>query len=198
MTGIIPPDKDPELIDVKLILKYQTHVDKSKSHKRMKAGLARVKYLRCGRLFVLLATHGKSPIFQKETLKDARYYPISLRGYSISINPQTKRVTTRLHRNLMRRLEKRMLERARWGEGPWKRFFWRFPYRPYAGVRTCVFSLLKTLNVARRAFRLKPINWRSCVRKKMPIVPAYLPASPEVIDCLRCFPPLPVSKALKP
>lgn len=191
-TGRIPEDKDPELIDVKLILKYQTHTARSKNHRRRKAGLACVKYLRCGRIFVLLATRGKSPIFQQETLKDARSSPLVLWGYSIGVNPQTLKVTTKVHRDTMRKLERRILERARWSERSWKAFFWRFPFRPYAGVRTCVFTLLRALNQARKAFRLKPLNWRSCVRKKMKSIPAYIPASPEVLDCLRCFPPLPL------
>jgi len=196
-TGIIPKDKDPELIDVKLILKYQTHAPKSKSYRRQKAGIARVKYLRCGRLFVLLATHGKSPIFQQEKLKDARNHPIALKGYSISINPETLKVTIRVHKTTMHRLEKMIFNRVRWRQDVWKRFFWRFPFRPYAGVRTCVFTLLRSLNQARRAFRLPPIHWRTCVRKKMAIMPAYIPTSPEVLDCLRCFPPLPVTTRKK-
>ncbi len=198
-TGRIPEGKDPELIDVKLILKYQTHTARSKNHRRRKAGLACVKYLRCGRIFVLLATHGKSPVFQQENLRDARSSPLVLWGYSIGVNPETLKVTTKVHRDTMRRLEKRILERAMWSEKSWKAFFWRFPFRPYAGVRTSVFTLLRNLNQARKAFRLKPIAWRSCVRKKMKSVPAYVPTSPEVLDCLRCFPPLPLpgGKGLK-
>ncbi len=191
-TGRIPKDKDAELIDLKLIVKYQTHTAQSKNYRKRKAGLASVKYLRYGRTFVLLATHGKSPIFQDEKLKDARSSPLVLWGYSIGVNPQTHKVTIKLHRDTVKRLEMLVMKRVRWSQKSWERFFWRIPFRPYSGVRTNVFAVLKVLNQARRAFRLRPIDWRRCVRKRVASKPSYIQSSQEVIDCLQCFPPMPV------
>lgn len=54
--------------------------------RRKKAGVASVQYLRYRRFFVLLATHGRHPIFQEEekNIRDARRTPIRFAGYSIS------------------------------------------------------------------------------------------------------------------
>lgn len=59
VTGLVPPNKDPSAIDAKLVAKYGAHLSRQQRARRKLAGLANVHYLRCGRWWVLLATHGK-------------------------------------------------------------------------------------------------------------------------------------------
>src|SRR5437762_11820051 len=86
VTGEIPERKDPRGVDEKLVAKYGLASGKTSRARRKAAGLANVQYLRYGRLFVLLSTPGKHPIFdeEREFIRDARKVPIKFGGYSIS------------------------------------------------------------------------------------------------------------------
>jgi hypothetical protein len=85
VTGQIPPDKDPQQVDEKLIDKYDIAVSRSTRWRRKKAGTANLHYLRHERFFVLLATHGKHRFFEEEQerIRDSRQISIQFSGYSI-------------------------------------------------------------------------------------------------------------------
>src|SRR5437870_4167820 len=61
VVGEVPPGKDPRRVDEKLVARYQVDLSKWARARRKRAGLANLQYLRHGRLFVLLATHGMHP-----------------------------------------------------------------------------------------------------------------------------------------
>ncbi len=84
--GWIPLNKDPEAVDSKLIEKYGIDVSKWERARRKKAGRANLHYLRHGRHFVLIATHGLHPFFDEEAanIRDIRRVPFKLGGYSVS------------------------------------------------------------------------------------------------------------------
>lgn len=80
--GWIPIDKDPEAIDRKLIDRYGIDVSKWERARRKRAGLANLHYLRFGRTFVLIATHGQHWFFEAEAkaIRDIRRVPFKLGG----------------------------------------------------------------------------------------------------------------------
>jgi hypothetical protein len=84
--GQVPEGKDPRKVDEKLINRYQLDLSKWARARRKRAGLANLQYLRFGRFFVLLATHGAHTFFEEEAMaiRDAWKTPIRFRGYAIS------------------------------------------------------------------------------------------------------------------
>lgn len=187
---MIPRGKDAELIDAKLITKYQTHLYKQKAYRLHKGGKAIVKYVRLGNLGILLATKGESAFFQDEQWKDARDNPLVLFGYSISINRETGKVSVRLHRETQRRLKKFLMT---WGNRRsrewWESWIRKFPFSSYAGVRDNLFALIRFLNDNRKSFKQLPIEWKRCVRKKIKPVVCLKESSAELLALLAwCYP----------
>jgi len=85
VTGWIPEGKDAATIDRKLTDKYDCLISKSSRWRRKKLGKANVRYIRCGRFFVLIATKGDHDFFHEEAnIHDIRKTPIKFGGYSIS------------------------------------------------------------------------------------------------------------------
>jgi len=79
VTGTIPAHKDPTKSDKKIIHQYGIDVSKWARGRRKKRGLANVHYLRCGRLFILIACHGAHDFFSKEfSIQDIRRRPLRL------------------------------------------------------------------------------------------------------------------------
>ena len=87
VSGIIPPGKDPEAVDEKLLVKYGIGMSRSSRARRKAVGIANVHYLRYQRRFFLLATHGFHPFYDNEikNIRDARRIPIKFEGDSISV-----------------------------------------------------------------------------------------------------------------
>ena len=81
----IPPEKDPTLIDCKLVALYGVTRCRVTRMRRRKQGLANVQYVRFGHSFVLLATEGHHPIFENLRTFDIRSAPLYFRGYSIGV-----------------------------------------------------------------------------------------------------------------
>jgi hypothetical protein len=86
VSGTVPDKKDPRETDQKILKQYGIEVSKFTRARRKKAGAANLHYLRHGRFFVILATHGKHPFFTQERacIRDARETPIRYEGYSVS------------------------------------------------------------------------------------------------------------------
>ncbi|MCA9042412.1 MAG: hypothetical protein KDA65_18810 [Planctomycetaceae bacterium] len=86
VSGRIPPGKDAEQIDQKLIEKYDINISERKRIARKKQGLANMQYIRYQDFFLLLVSQGHHPIKQREKkqIRDCRRRPIKFRGYSIS------------------------------------------------------------------------------------------------------------------
>ena len=84
--GEIPEKKDPRLVDERIVAKYDIAIGKTARARRKAAGFANIQYLRFERSFLLLATHGKHPFFDKEgsLIRDAREHPIKFGGYAVS------------------------------------------------------------------------------------------------------------------
>jgi len=112
VVGTVPDGKEPADVDRKLIRRYGIDISKWARARRKRSGLANVHYLRHGRFFVLLATHGLHPVFQHEAnvLRDCRRAPIRFAGYSVSCRGGHAHV--RIEKDTYLELKAWMLERS--------------------------------------------------------------------------------------
>ena len=183
---VIPAGKDAETIDAKLILKYKTFHPRHTVSRHRRKGLASVKYIRCGNIGYLFATHGRSDFFINEKHRCAFDTPFYLAGYAVSVNRETGKVRVSLHREYQRRLKRFITtwgnrRNAQW----WVNWFNRNYFFQYRGVSDDLFSLIKILNANRRDFKLDPIPWEEVLGKKLPASRALLePSSKELLDLL--------------
>lgn len=178
-------DADTLLVDANLILSYGCHLSKVRMFRRRKAGLASVRYVRCGRLALLLATDGQSAFFEREVWRDAVTDPLALAGYSLRVNKDTGKVSCRIHRKAQKQVRRHFLENVRQDVRWWEATIKAFPFLAFAGVRDNLFHELRELNYARKLLRLPPIDWRRCVKKKFKVEKVFLDTPPEIADLIR-------------
>jgi len=163
VTGCMPEGKDAAVIDAKLVAKYGTDLTRQTRARRKRLGISSVQYLRYGRFFVLLVTHGRHRLFDEEAalVRDIRRVPLKFAGYSISYRRggRTREGTpdARWHSHVeidqkrYRELEAWFLEMAvRRSVAQLALEFYRLPFEPYAPVRRQMLRLLRKVNEARR------------------------------------------------
>ena len=175
VSGFIPEGKDPAQVDVKLLRKYRVAIDKWERHRRKKAGLANVQYLRHDRRFLVLATDpfGKHPFFEEEQgIRDAREVPIRVGEYELSY--RGGRVWVRIARDRLKALRAYLLDIAtRRSAQDLAEEFRSLPFEPYRPVRYQLFRLLEEVNdLRKRAGGLKAVP-ESAVRFKRRIVRVF-------------------------
>ncbi|HJT76569.1 MAG TPA: hypothetical protein VJ739_05145 [Gemmataceae bacterium] len=177
--GEIPEGKDPRRVDEKLVTRYQIDLSKWARARRKRAGLANLQYLRHGRLFVLLATHGAHEFFEEEasSIRDARKTPIRFRGYSISYRNGHPHVRIELEE--YKRLKAYFLELAlhRSAERLGSELA-RLPFEPYAPVRVQLLAVLRSINRERKRAGFEPVP-RSCFRFVRRVCRPFEPAGPD-------------------
>ena len=71
--GIVPERKEPRGIDRKLIAKYGIGVSQKERCRRKRGGLANMQYIRHGRFFLMLATHGRGDFFARKPDRSAMH-----------------------------------------------------------------------------------------------------------------------------
>jgi hypothetical protein len=164
VTGEIPEGKDPANVDKKLLTRYEIDLSKWARARRKRAGMANLQYIRFGRFFVLLATHGVHPFFEEEasSIRDARKTPIRFRGYSISYRNGHPHV--RIEQEEYKRLKAYFLELSlhRSAEGP-GRELGRLPFEPYSPIRRQLLAVLRAVNEERKRAGFDPVP-KSCFR----------------------------------
>lgn len=151
VVGEVPEGKDPQRVDEKLIARYQIDLSKWAKARRKQFGHANLQYLRFGRLFLLLATHGQHEFFDEEaaSIRDARKTPIRFQGYSISYRGGHPHV--RIEQSTYKQLKAyfsdlalhRSVERLECE-------LTRLPFEPYAPVRRQLLALLRAVNNERK------------------------------------------------
>jgi hypothetical protein len=169
VSGWVPAGKDPRAVDGKLLDKDVIAVSRQARARRKRAGLANLHYLRHGRLFVLLATHGKHRFFEEEgaRVRDIRRLPLHVAGYSVTYRPgQFKHrvgsdgpaepddrwhARVQIGREAYRDLKAYFLERAvRTPAEALGRELYAVPFESYARVRQQMLNVLRLVNEARR------------------------------------------------
>jgi hypothetical protein len=164
VAGEIPEGKDPRKIDQKLVARYDIDISKWERARRKQAGLASLQYLRFGRFFLLLATHGKHPFFVGEasSIRDVRQTPIRFRGYAISYRGGHPHVRIDLdeYRRLKAYFVAQSIHRA---AEQLATELGRLPFEPYAPIRRQLLAVLRAVNRERKrsGFELVP---KTCFR----------------------------------
>jgi hypothetical protein len=163
VTGCVPSGKDPRRIDAKLVEKYEIDVSRAARSRRKQLGKANLQYLRHGRFFVILATHGRHRFFEDEAtcIRDIRRVPLKFGGYSISYRPgkdagdgnarPAGHSHVQIDREHYRELQALLVDLAvhRSAESLTLEFY-RLPFEPYAPIRRQMLRLLRTVNQTRK------------------------------------------------
>jgi len=174
VSGIIPKGKDPAAVDAKLIARYGIDITKWARARRKRAGLGNMQYLRHGRFFVLLATHGQHPFFEDEPgFRDARRHPIQFHGYSIGYRRGAdgkSHPSVRIHVQTYRQLKAYLLDLAlRRPVEVLAEQFRSLRFVPYAPIRRQYLNLLRAVNRQRQIANLEMVPI-ACLRlRRRPI-----------------------------
>jgi hypothetical protein len=174
--GEVPQDKDPAKVDAKLIARYGIERSKSARYRRKQAGFANIQYLRFGRRFVLLATHGESPFFEEEAkcIHDFRERPLVVGGYSIGYRRGQGKwhPSVRIEINRYRELKALFLEMAvhRSAEEIAGKFL-RLDFEPYAPVRAQLFSMVRAVNRVRKTAGFEEVSRTPFRVRRAPVRP---------------------------
>lgn len=162
VTGQIPENKDPAIVDRKLLTKYDIDITERQRAYRKQQGLANMQYIRFERWFILLITDGHHPFKQQEKnqIRDCRRHPIKFSGYSISyrrsgLTPKggtapkwhsCVRIDNRNYRQLKALFLKQATHRS---ADNLSQEFARLPFSRFAPIRRQLLTLLRAINKAR-------------------------------------------------
>ena len=190
VTGRIPVEKDPLLVDRKLTQKYAASISRAARARRKQLGQANVRYVRHDRFFVLLATKGRHPFFEEEkaSLRDIRHVPLRYAGYSISYRRGGRardggadgkwHAHVAIAQEPFRELQAYWVEQAtRWSARRFALEFYGLPFEPYAPVRRQLLRLLRDVNRVRKRAGKKPIPYAVLPLRRR-IVRPFDPATP--------------------
>ncbi len=147
VAGRVPNGKDPPRVDAKLVERYGIGISKWTRARRKRLGLANMQYIRHGRFFVLLATHGSHPFFKTEKLsiRDVRRTPVKYGGYAVSYRDGHPHV--RIERREYLRLRSWLLDvAAARGASGVRAELSALRFEPYAPVRRQLLNLLRAAN----------------------------------------------------
>jgi hypothetical protein len=196
VVGRIPFEKEPAKTDRKIMSQYDIGGSKWANHRARKRGEATVKYFRCNRVFVILATHGEHPFFKEEHhVKDFRREPLSVGGYRIAVRGRPgrrRRVSVAIAADRFRALldffrKAALREEAR----EIQRSLASLRLEPYAPVQRQAFAIVKEINRVRCISGLEPVSFSALQglfphplnfryrREKLPeTAESFRPASP--------------------
>jgi hypothetical protein len=163
VSGWIPEGKDPRRVDAKLIDKYGVDLGRTARARRKRLGQANLRYLRHGRFFVLIATHGEHLFFADEaaSIRDIRHVPLRFAGYSISYRRGNRtrdggpderwHAHVEINRQRYKELQAWFLEIAvHRSAARLAAEFYHVPFEPYAPVRRQMLNLLRLVNAVRK------------------------------------------------
>jgi hypothetical protein len=164
VSGWVPQGKEPRAVDDKLIRRYGIGISRWTRARRKAVGSASLQYLRYGRFFLILATHGQHRFFdeEKSCIRDARRVPIRFHGYSISYRAGHPHVRIAQARYLELKAHFTALAR-RGGRDTLEAELGQIPFEPYAPVRRQLLCILRAVNRARRDAGLEPVE-ATCLR----------------------------------
>ena len=181
VTGVVPEGKDPKRVDEKLCQKYDCLLSRTERTRRKARGRANIRYLRLGRLWVLLGTHGEHAMFQQESnIRDVRRTPFRIAGYSIWVRrghflksfskdlppiPDGKYRTRVLiskekFKDLLLYFASISCHRSK---ESLRRELLSIPYEPYAPIRRQLLTILKKVNEKRKAAGYALLD-KDCIR----------------------------------
>ena len=186
VAGVIPSNKSAIRVDEKILAAYDIAISKWTRARRKRAGQANVQYLRYGRFYVIIATHGVHSFFSAESkrLRDIRKTPILFMGYSIGCRRArgggplhaSVRINRKTYFDLKRHFEQvavncplaKVCQELR-----------SLPFEPYAPVRCQYRRLLRVINGRRAVAGLEPVPPQAVRTSRSPVRP-FEPFSEDV------------------
>lgn len=172
VTGWIPPHKDRQAVDEKLVEQYQIDLSKWARARRKQLGQASLQYLRHEDFFVLLATHGRHPFFEREggNVRDIRRRALTYAGYAVGF--RGGHVQVRIDLPQYRLLKAWFEEEATRRSVPsLAKAFYDLPFEPYYFVRRQEFNMLRAVNRRRNAAGLPAVPTECIWLKRRPVKP---------------------------
>ena len=197
VAGVLPSKKPAGRIDCKILATYDVAVSKWTRARRKRAGQANVQYLRHGRFYVIIATHGVHPFFAAEAkrLRDIRKTPILFLGYSIGCRRErgggAYHASVRINRDYFRELKGQFeCAAVRSTVGEMCQSLQSLPFEPYAPVRSQLLGLLRAVNRCRAVAGLERVPREALRLRRAPVQP-FQPTDFKK-SCVR-FPTLPTT-----
>lgn len=173
VTGRVPPGKDPQTIDQKLIEKYGVARSKWARARAKRNGRAGVQYLRHEDFFIILATHGEHRFFEEEAkvIRDVRETPIKYASYAVSYRGGHAHV--RIDQETFKDLKAYFLELSvhRSRENLENQLA-SLPFEPYAPIRSQLLILVRHVNARRSAAGFEPIS-ENCLKLRRRITKPF-------------------------
>lgn len=198
VAGVIPSNKSAARVDAKILATYDIAISKWTRARRKQAGQANVQYLRYGRFYVIIATHGVHTFFAAEAkrVRDIRKTPILFMGYSIGCRRErggtTYHASVRINRDTMWELKRKFVGNATKADFcNLFRAFHTLPFEPYAPVRNQLRTLLRAVNRSRAVAGLELLPQTALRLLRSPVQPFGLEegeisavrfSSPETTD----------------
>jgi len=178
VAGVIPSNKSAARVDAKILAAYDIAISKWTRARRKQAGQASVQYLRYGRFYVIIATHGVHSFFSAEAkrLRDIRKTPILFMGYSIGCRRErggsTYHASVRINRDVVRELKAQFLRASTCGSvSTLCQSFRLLPFEPYAPVQNQLRGLLRAVNHSRAVAGLEPVPREALRLSRSPVRP---------------------------
>ena len=178
VSGIVPKEKDPRTVDLKLLERYGIGISRQSRARRKAVGIANVHYIRYQRRFLLLATHGHHPFFDDEAqnIRDARHVAIRFAGLfdlGCSWRVQSQEFNERGlgpghqmagpgpdREGMVLRAESVPVDVALYrSAGGLAAELHNLPFEPYAPVRRQLLKLIRHINERRKPAGLEPIGF---------------------------------------
>ncbi len=176
VTGNVKAGKDPVRVDEKLCARYGVGLSKWAKARRRAGGNASHAYIRFGRFFVLLCTHGQTPFFadEGEGVRDVRKSPVRVGGYAVSFRGGHVHVRIDQPRYLELKAYLVGIATRRTVEGLAAEVRGSLAFEPYALVRSQCLCVLRAVNRARAAAGLDEVP-RDCLRSRRRVVKPFEP-----------------------
>jgi hypothetical protein len=178
VAGVIPSEKSAARVDAKILAAYDIAISKWTRARRKRAGQANVQYLRHGRFYVIIATHGLHPFFSAEAkrVRDVRKTPILFENYSIGCRRErgggAYHASVRINRDHLRELKAKFIHcSTRAGMAELFRAFQTLPFEAYAPVRNQLRELLRAVNRSRAVAGLEKVPTHALRLRRSPVRP---------------------------
>jgi hypothetical protein len=178
VTGVIPKHKDATATDQKIIGQYGIDVSKWTRVRQKKAGVANVQYLRCGRFFVIIATHGRHAFFEAEggKIRDIRKHPLRFQSYSVGCRRARggggHHASARISRECFAGLKSRFQSAAiRNTLEELCADLHSLPFEPYAPIRDQLRALVRVINRQRKLAGLELVPVSALRLRRSPVRP---------------------------
>ena len=178
VAGMLPSKKSATRTDCKILAAYDIAVSKWTRARRKRAGQANVQYLRHGRFYVLIATHGVHPFFAAEAkrLRDIRKTPILFMGYSIGCRRErgggAYHASVRINRDYFFELKRKFIRAAAcFSHAELCQAFHSLLFEPYAPVQNQLLGLLRAVNRCRAVAGLERVPLQALRLRRSPVRP---------------------------